>query len=99
LQRAHAVLVEAGVEVEEGGGVVEEVVVAGHVLHDGGAGVVGAGDGEVERDDGEGGEELFGGCGDAADVEEGGDGADGGGDRGGVREIAGVVLGAAADYY
>lgn len=85
------------VHVEEGRRVVDEVVVAGHVLVGGTEGVVGGGDGEVEGDGGQFFHQLRDvGC-HAADVEEGGDGADGLGHRSGVLEVAGVVLGAPSD--
>lgn len=87
----------AGVEVEERRAGVFEVVVAGHSLVDWGGGVGGRGDGEVKGDGAEAREELGHVGGEAGDVEEGCYGAGGDGDGGGVGQVAGVVLVAAAN--
>lgn len=72
-------------------------MVAAHALVDWGRGVAAAGDGEVQGYGGQFGQEVWHvGC-EAGDVEEGCEGADGDGDGGAVAEVAGVVLGAAAD--
>lgn len=74
-------------------------MVARHVLVGGAEGVVCRGDREVECDGGEFLHQFWDVGRHAADVEEGGDCADGLGDRGGVLEVAGVVLSAPSDGY
>lgn len=74
-----------------------EVVVAAEVDVGRIGSVCGRGDGEVERDSGNVGEERGEGCCDAAYIVERGQGADGQGHSGRVAEVAGVVLGAATD--
>lgn len=99
LERAVAEAVVLGVEVEVRRRRVEEEVVAAQVRVGRRAGVRRRRHGEVERDGRDQGQQRGLRRGDAGDVEEGGYSADGDGDGGRIREVAGVVLGPAADGY
>ncbi|CAG8705483.1 7905_t:CDS:1, partial [Scutellospora calospora] len=97
LERAIAVSVSARIEVEERRLVVGEVVVAGHALVERGIEVGGVGDWEIEGDGADAGEQVGHVCCEAGDVEKGCYGSCGDGRGGAVAEVAGVILGAAAD--